>query len=127
MNEFSETTAQEQQNRIAEARARIMWGTPHREVLQWMLANGADPGRAEQEIKLFRAERRRTVRNQGIGQAVKGSVILVIGAVPMSWLHFIDYKDVKFLIIFGGIALYGIGKLVHGLDLTLTGRKKGAV
>ena len=106
---------------IAEARAKIIWGEPAESVRDFLISSGMSGPEADVQIKAFNLERHQEIRKKGvkntlIGAAVTGvsaSLIYFLMAQPVG--HHWSTGTGKILGLLMLAAGYGFWKLTNGI------------
>ncbi len=98
-----------------EARAKILWGDPPKEVLKYLMGQGFPLQEAREKVDELYAERKATIRGNGIKNVVIGSLLI---CVPIgTWISFM-YMGVIYVRIFGFtvvVGIIGFWRLVKGI------------
>jgi hypothetical protein len=98
-----------------EARAKILWGDPPKEVLKYLMGQGFPYQEALETVNEMYAERKATIRGNGIKNVVIGSLLI---CVPIgTWISFM-HMGVIYVRTFGFtvvIGIIGFWRLVKGI------------
>lgn len=115
-----------------EARARITWGDPADQVLNWLVEQGADRVLAGQVVESLVSERAKSMRQRGARDLLIGTSVAVVCGLAMTALIAWGgpLRANGFGVVFGaGIAgsLYAVNLLVRGAERVIRGaRVEGA-
>ena len=98
-----------------EARAKILWGDPPTEVLKYLMGQGFPLQEAREKVAELYAERKATIRGNGIKNIVIGSLLI---CVPIgTWISFM-HMGVIYVRTFGFtvvVGIIGFWRLVKGI------------
>jgi len=98
-----------------EARAKILWGDPPNEVLKYLMGQGFPLQEAREKVAELYAERKATIRGNGIKNIVIGSLLI---CVPIgTWISFM-HMGVIYVRTFGFtvvVGIIGFWRLVKGI------------
>lgn len=121
---MSADNTMETRSRLTEARARIIWGDPPNDVVQWLVSKGDSPVSAEAAVRSWRRERADEIRRMGLRDLLLGVPLAVAGTAGCveslrPGLRYTDSHE-----IFAGAALMavigawrvlkGIGRIIEG-------------
>jgi hypothetical protein len=98
-----------------EARAKILWGDPPKEVLKYLMGQGFPYPEAVEKVNEMYAERKATIRANGIKNIVIGSLLICVPIGTWIWFMQIGVIYVRtfgFTIVVG---IIGFWRLVKGI------------
>jgi hypothetical protein len=112
----------EYDQRITEARARIIWGEAPSSVRAFLISNGVPDTVADAKIKEFNIERNREIRGIGLRRILIGLALLGGAGITFylsfggwhghGWHGHVNGRELAVAVIAG---IYGFWKLVNGI------------
>lgn len=102
-----------------EARAKIMWGEPHSDVLAYLIDRGLGEKEALRLLDEFRRERAADIRRSGVKKIVVGAFFVAVLAVYLAVSALIGLHDMRLLALAGISAITGLWKIIEGAGLIL--------
>ena len=110
-----------------EARAQIIWGESPAEVTDWLVREGLTEDQAEVLIKEIEKERALEIRRSGL-RSIKTGVLIFFGGTLLLIITSIARHSVMTIdMIFVGLTLFGLYKIVTGILRFLSGRASGSL
>lgn len=108
-----------------EARAKVSWGDPPENVLQYLMTHGYDHEEASALIKGMYRERALLVRAKGIKKIVFGILLICAGAAGMLYMLSIKYVDGKLAGLMFGLGLWGLWNIINGGIMVVVPKMQG--
>lgn len=102
-----------------EARAKIMWGESHSDVLAYLIDCGLGEKEALGLLDEFRRERTTDIRRSGIKKIVVGAFFVAVLVVYLVLSALIGLYDTRLLLLAGLSAITGLWKIIEGIGLIL--------
>ena len=102
-----------------EARAKILWGDPPREVARYLMMQGFAAAEATELVNELFQERAATIRGDGIKKIFMGIGLILVPII--AWFSFMSFGRlfVKLFALTIMAGLYGVYVLIKGIFMTM--------
>jgi hypothetical protein len=111
-----------------EARAKISWGDPPREVLAYLMGQGFSHGEASEFLDELVRERTATIRGKGIMNILAGVGLFLVPVVAFFIFMGLGYILVKTFVIMILVGFFGIWLIIKGANMLIAPKtEKGDV
>lgn len=102
-----------------EIQARVLWGDSHDEVIKFAMLQGLSHSQAVALVGPMFAERAATIRRNGIGKIVFGSILVLVPIVSYMIFAHIGLIPMKIFAVTIMVGLYGLYLLIRGIIMVV--------
>lgn len=111
-----------------EARAKIFWGEPRKEVIKYLMVNGYDASEANAMVLAMHKERASAIRGKGFRKIMIGCGMICVPLTAYLGMAHAGYVSLKLLGLAGAVGLWGLWMAFDGLVMFLSPKsEKGDV
>jgi len=113
---------------IWEARARISWGDPQAEVVEWLQKQGVEQNLIDDLIRVSLKERDAEIRKRGVVEISIGGFILAVAASMLIGMFASGVAVRGIYVASGAAGIYGLYRISRGWEwLFVGGKVRGSI